>query len=250
LQEIDLTEQVRGRIFMALPWKIVDRFTTATNDTLELRRRGERDFILFLDGQVLMNSKAQRSEVALGRLGCLPWQNHPAPRILIGGLGMGFTLRAVLGSLPATAVVVVAELNPGMVDWCRGPLAGLTDNAMSDPRVTVKIGDVADLIRRYALGNKKKRFNAIILDLYRGPHASTDKKADPLYGSRAIERTRAALQSGGILAVWGENHDEGFVKRLSKAGFTVNCERPGKGGYRHAVFLATRDSNESGILIG
>ena len=106
---------------MALPWKIVDRFTTARNNTLELRRRGEWDFILFLDGQVLMNSSAQRSEIALGRLGCRPWQNHPAPRVLVGGLGMGFTLRAALDSLPATAKVVVAELNQAIVDWCRGP---------------------------------------------------------------------------------------------------------------------------------
>ena len=225
---------------MALPWKIVDRFTTARNDTLELRRRGERDFILFLDGQVLMNSRAQRSEIALGRLGCRPWQNHPAPRVLVGGLGMGFTLRAALDSLPATAKVVVAELNQGIVDWCRGPLAGLTDNALSDRRVTIEIGDVADLIRRYTRPKEKAGFNAIILDLYRGPHPYTDKREDPLYGGRAIERYRAALQSGGTLAVWGENYDEGFFGRLRKGGFTVTCERPGKGGYRHAVFLSTK----------
>jgi spermidine synthase len=226
---------------MALPWKIVDRFTTATNDTLELRRRGERDFILFLDGRVLMNSKAQRSEVALGRLGCRPWQNHPAPRILIGGLGMGYTLRAVLDSLPSTAAVVVAELNPEIVDWCRGPLAGLTDNAVSDPRVSIEIGDVTDLIRRCGRGNKQAHFHAIVLDLYQGPHAHTDKNEDPIYGSRAIERTHTALQDGGTLAVWGENCDEGFFKRLSQGGFAVTCERPGKGGYRHAVFLGTKE---------
>ncbi len=226
---------------MALPWKIVDRFTNARNDTLELHRRGEGDFLLFLDGRVLMNSRAQRSEIALGRLGCRPWQNHPAPRVLVGGLGMGFTLRAVLDSLPATAEVVVAELNRGIVDWCRGPLAGLTDNALSDRRVTIEIGDVADLIRRYTRLKEKGGFNAIILDLYRGPHAYTDKKEDLLYGSRAIERFRAALQPGGTLAVWGENYDEGFFGRLSKGGFTVTCERPGKGGYRHVVFLSTKN---------
>jgi spermidine synthase len=225
---------------MALPWKIVDRFTTARNDTLELRRRGERDFILFLDGQVLMNSSAQRSETALGRLGCRPWRNHPAPRVLVGGLGMGFTLRAALDSLPATAKVVVAELNQGIVDWCRGPLAGLTDNALSDRRVTIEIGDVSDLIPRYTRPKEKAGFNAIILDLYRGPQPHTGKREDPLYGGRAIERYRAALQSGGTLAVWGENYDEGFFERLRKGGFTVTCERPGKGGYRHAVFLSTK----------
>ena len=226
---------------MALPWKIVDRFTTSRNDTLELRRRGDRDFLLFLNGQVLMNSSAQRSEIALGRLGCRPWQNHPAPRVMVGGLGMGFTLRAVLDSLPTTAKVVVVELNQGIVDWCRGPLAELSDNALSDHRVMVKIGDVADIFRHYTRANEKAGFNAIILDLYRGPHSYTDKREDPLYGSRAIERLHGALQSGGTLAVWGENYDEGFFRRLNQGGFTVNCERPGKGGYRHAVFLSTKN---------
>jgi spermidine synthase len=225
---------------MARPWKIVDRFSTAAHGTLELRRRGERDYILFLDGRVLMNSSAQRSEVALGRLGCHPWQSHPAPRVLIGGLGMGITLRTALDSLPSTAIVVVAELNPGIVDWCRGPLAGLTDNAVSDPRVVVEIDDVANLIRRQAAGKERMRFQAIILDLYRGPDAYIDKIDDPTYGSRAIEQTRAALQPGGTLAVWGENYDEGFLRRLSRGGFTVTCERPGTGGYRHAVFLGVK----------
>jgi spermidine synthase len=227
---------------MTHPWKIVDRFTTARNETLELRRRGERDFILFLDGQVLMNSSAQRSEIALGRLGCRPWQDHPAPRVLVGGLGMGFTLRTVLDSLSAKAEVVVAELNPGIVDWCRGPLAGLTANVLSDHRVTVEIGDVAALILRCARAKEKARFNAIILDLYRGPHTYTDKREDPLYGSRAIEYTHGALRSGGTFAVWGENHDEGFSRRLSKGGFKMTCHRPGRGGYRHAVFLSTKIS--------
>ena len=227
---------------MTLPWKIVDRFTTARNETLELRQRGERDFILFLDGQVLMNSSAQRSEIALGRLGCRPWQDTPAPRVLVGGLGMGFTLRSVLDSLSANAEVVVAELNPRIVDWCRGPLAGLTDNAVFDHRVTIEIDDVAAFIRRCALAKEKACFNAIILDLYQGPHAYTDKREDPLYGSRAIEYTRAALRSGGTFAVWGENYDEGFSRRLSKGGFKVTCHRPGKGGYRHAVFLSTKKS--------
>jgi spermidine synthase len=227
---------------MTLPWKIIDRFTTARNETLELRQRGDRDFILFLDGQVLMNSSAQRSEIALGRLGCRKWQDNPAPRVLVGGLGMGFTLRAVLDSLSTKAAVVVAELNPGMVDWCRGPLAGLTNNALSDHRVTVEVDDVAAVIRRCAQVKEKACFNAIILDLYQGPHAYTDKREDPLYGSRAIEYTRAALRSGGTFAVWGENYDEGFSRRLSTGGFEVTCHRPGKGGYRHAVFLSTKIS--------
>ena len=225
---------------MALPWKIIDQFTSPAHGTLELRRRGERDFILFLDGRVLMNSSAQRSEIALGRLGCRPWQDHPAPRVLVGGLGMGITLRAVLDSLPGSATVVVSELNPVIVDWCRGSLAELTDNAIADPRVVIEIGDVADVIQRHAARNEKTRFQAIILDLYRGPDASTDKKEDPIYGSQAIERVAASLAAGGTFAVWGENYDEGFFRRLTRGGFTVTCERPGSGGYRHAVFLGTK----------
>lgn len=225
---------------MALPWKIVDRFCTEDNSVLELRRRGKGDFIIFHDTRVLMNSKAQRSEIALGRLACGHLQNHPAPRILVGGLGMGFTLRAALDILPASARVVVAELNPRIVDWCKGPLAGLTGDAVSDPRVTMAIGDVSDLIGKHTRDREKPSFNAIILDLYHGPHPDTDKRDDPLYGSRAIERTRTALEAGGTFAVWGENDDEGFVKRLSSGGFTVTCKRPGKGGYRHTVFLATK----------
>jgi spermidine synthase len=144
----------------------------------------------------------------------------------------------VLDSLPATARVVVAELNPVVRTWCLGPLAALTAGAVSDPRVTVEIDDVAQLIQRVAQRGGADRFNAIVLDLYRGPHAKTDQHNDPLYGSRAIAHARDALLPGGTLAVWGENFDEGFAKRLRSAGFTVTIDRPGRGGLRHAVFLA------------
>ncbi|MBU1172814.1 MAG: spermidine synthase [Proteobacteria bacterium] len=224
---------------MALPWKTLDRFTS-DNETLELRQRGERDFIITLGSQVLMNSKAQRSEIALGQLGCRSIGSHPAPRIMVGGLGMGFTLRAVLDALPARAEVVVAELNPRIVDWCRGPLSDLTQGAVSDSRVVVVMGDVAQLIVKGATAKKGRGFDSIILDLYRGPHAHTDKQNDPIYGSRAIELTYSALNPGGTFAVWGENYDEGFFKRLSRGGFSVTTEHPGKGGYCHTVFIAIK----------
>lgn len=224
---------------MALPWKTLDRFT-AGNETLELRQRGDRDFIITLGAQVLMNSMAQRSEIALGQLGCRRIRDLSSPRVMVGGLGMGFTLRAVLDSLPPTAEVVVSELNPTIIEWCRGPLAHLTSNAVADPRVTVEQGDVAQLIARHARDKTGSRFDAIILDLYRGPHARTDKLKDPIYGSRAIQRTHEILNPRGIFAVWGEGNDEGFVSRLSKSGFSVTCQRPGKGGYRHTVFLAEK----------
>lgn len=221
---------------MALPWKTLDRFVTEDEGSLELRQRGAGDFIISLGSQVLMNSKAQRSEMALGTLGCRGLRTHPAPRVLVGGLGMGITLRAVLDALPATAQVVVAELNPKIYEWCLGPLAELTAGAACDPRVKVEIADVAALIRKSAAGG----FDAIILDLYRGPHPQTDPHKDPIYGSRAIARTCAALKGGGIFAVWGENPDVAFEARLKGGGFNVRCERPGKGGYRHAVWVAEK----------
>jgi spermidine synthase len=218
---------------LAHPWKIIESITT-DEGILELRQRGERDFLIMIGAQVLMNSLSNRSEVMLGQLGCGHLKEHTQPRVLVGGLGMGFTLKAVLDTLPDTAHVVVAELNPVVRDWCRGPLAPLTNSAVTDPRVEVEISDVADLIRKSA----EKRFDAIVLDLYRGPHAKTDPRNDPLYGSRAIENARAALNPGGVLAVWGEAYDEGFDKRLKNAGFMVTTRRPGRGGLRHVVFLA------------
>lgn len=222
---------------MAQPWKTIESVETEEG-RLELRQRGEKDFLIMIGNQVLMNSLANRSEIVLGQQGCGHLSNSAAPRVLVGGLGMGFTLRAVLDTLPDTAQVVVAELNPVVAGWCRGPLAPLTGSAVSDPRVTVNIGDVAQLIRKTSANAEGSGFDAIVLDLYRGPHARTHAINDPLYGSRAIENCRAALNEGGVLAVWGENYDEGFVKRLEKAGFRVITERPGRGGLRHAVFLA------------
>ncbi len=222
---------------MALPWQILDRFITDDEGVLELRKRGENDFLITVGPQILMNSKAQRSEIALGQLGCHNLENHPEPRVLVGGLGMGITLRSVLDSLPRTADIIVAELNPKIYEWCCGPLAELTSGAATDPRVTVKIADVAELIKQSPEGN----FDAIILDLYRGPGPQTDPLNDPVYGSRAIKRTCAALKPGGVFAIWGENPDKGFEQRLTTGGFAVRCERPGKGGYRHAVWVAVKN---------
>ncbi|ALC18183.1 spermidine synthase [Desulfuromonas soudanensis] len=223
---------------MAQPWKIIESVPT-DEGILELRQRGARDFLITVDSLVLMNSMANRSEIVLGELGCRHLANHPAPRVLVGGLGMGCTLRAVLDSLPPSAEVVVAELNPVVVAWCRGPLAPLTDGAVDDPRVTVEIGDVAALVRRTADDSSLPRFDAVVFDLYKGPHFRTDRRDDPLYGSRAIARVRAALKPGGVFTIWGENYDEGFDKRLQDAGFSTSSQRPGRGGYRHVVFVAS-----------
>ncbi len=225
---------------MALPWKVLDQFTTEDEGILELRQRGKGDFLITLGSQILMNSKAQRSEIALGELGCHSLKNHPNPKVLVGGLGMGITLRAILDVLPKTAQVIVAELNPKIHEWCLDLLSELTARAASDPRVTVEISDVAELIRK----TPEESFDAIILDLYRGPGPQTDQQNDPIYGRRAITHTHAALKAAGTFAIWGENPDVGFENRLSSGGFAVRCERPGKGGYRHAVWVATKTNNK------
>lgn len=223
---------------MALPWKTIERVDTEEG-VLELRQRGEKDFLITVGGRVLMNSTSHRTETALGRLACEPVKKRPAPAVLVGGLGMGYTLRAVLDSLPADARVTVAEINPKVVSWCRGPLAKLTDGAVFDPRVHIKAGDVA----RHFGGRKGAagpRYDAVAYDLYTGPYARTHKEKDPLYGRAALKAVFAALTPGGVFAVWGEEPDAGFVKRLESAGFSTALKRPRKGGPRHVIYLAAR----------
>ena len=220
---------------MAHPWKTLDAVATEEG-ALELRRRGERDFLITLNGRVLMNSSAQRSEQALGRLACRPLGHLLQPRVLVGGLGMGYTLRAVLDQLGPKARVVVAELNPAVVDWCRGPLSILTGSAVTDPRVSVVITDVVNPIRT-AAGKGGTRYDAVILDLYTGPYSHSHTPNDPLYGRKAVDAAKEALNPGGVFAVWGENHDPEFENRLGSAGFTTTVHRPGRGGFRHVVYL-------------
>lgn len=222
---------------MALPWKRL-AWVDTPEGRLELKQRGPRDFLITVDGRVLMNSSAQRSEIALGRIACRHLQHHPQPGVLLGGLGMGFTLKAVLDLLPAAGRVRVAELNPVVLAWCRGPLAALTDSAVADPRVSLEIADVADLIRRAAC--RQATLDAIVLDLYTGPYAHTHGPSDPLYGAGAVARAHAALKPGGVFAVWGENFDPGFETRLRAGGFEVAIAHPGRGGFRHVVYRACK----------
>jgi spermidine synthase len=226
---------------MAKPWQIIERVPSPAG-LLELRQRGERDFLITLGGQVLMNSMANRSEVALGQLACGHLKHSARPLVLVGGLGMGFTLRAVLDTLPATAQVVVAELNPVVLAWCRGPLASLTDHAVADARVNVNTCDVARLIHRYAQADVSGKLDAVILDLYTGPYVRSHKRDDPLFGSIAINRTRSALKPEGVFAVWGEDYDAGFAKRLAAAGFVSTRHRPGRGGSGHVVYLGRKEA--------
>jgi len=222
---------------VARPWQTLERFESEAGE-IQLRRRGTDEFLITLAGRVLMNSAASRSEVALARSACAELGDRAAPRVLIGGLGMGCTLRAALDALPATASVVVAELHETMLRWCRGPLAELTARAADDPRVEVRIGDVEAAIRAAAAPGAA-RFDAVLLDLYEGPHPATQPRSHPHYGAAALTRTRAALREGGVLAVWSEEPDARFERDLARAGFTaVRRERPGRGGRLHAVVLA------------
>jgi spermidine synthase len=215
---------------------VLERVSTPDGQ-LELRQRGERDFLITQDGRVLMNAHANRSELALGERAAAALAAHPRPRLLIGGLGMGCTLRAALDGLPAEAQVTVAELNPVIAAWCRGPLAALTGGAVEDPRVEVWIGDVA---RRIALAAEDgPAFDGIALDLYEGPAPGVRSLRDPHFGEEALRRCRGALAPGGLLAIWAEDPDPAFVDRLRRAGFEVHQERPGRGGRRHVVYLAT-----------
>jgi spermidine synthase len=211
------------------PLRTVEQVETP-DGTLALKQRGERDFLITIDGRVLMTSTAHRSEAVLGLVACRRLAGHPAPRVLVGGLGMAFTLRAVLDVLPPTARVTVAELNPVTVTWCRGPLSALTGRAVDDPRVGVEIADVHQVIARAAEGPPEGRYDAIVADLYVGPEA----KLKPL------KRTERALTPGGIFSVWGEAYEPAYARQLALAGFEARYERPGKGGLKHVVYIATK----------
>jgi hypothetical protein len=240
---------------MTRAWETVETAESGEG-RLELRRRGTREMVITVGGRVLMNAAAHQTESALAELACSRlgrrtagggkaggWKadrgmaGRVAPaRVFLGGLGMGFTLRAALDALGAAARVVVAEINPVIVRWCRGPLAPLNGDACADPRVRLEIADAAAAIR--AAAGQAHPFDAIVLDLYEGPRAATQRREDPFYGPRALAATRDALAADGCFAVWSEDPDAAFEKRLAAAGFRVERHRPGRGGPRHTIYLA------------
>lgn len=226
-----------------MPWTVLDKVQTPEG-LLELRNR-DADFLIVIDGRVLMNSHSRSSEEELARLAirALPTSGNAAvtlrpgePRILISGLGMGFTLRAALDLLSPTADVTVCELELVVLEWCRGPLAAATRNAVKDGRVTVRIEDVSKVIAAAPAG----RYDAILLDLYEGPNAASQRRDDPFYGESALARSHKALRTGGLLAVWSEDADAPFEKRFGAAGFEVTTHSIGQGGRRHVVYLGRR----------
>ena len=198
------------------------------------------DFIVMLDRNELMSSRMSGSEAALGAMTCARLSGRPAPRVLIGGYGMGFTLRAVLAAIGPDARVTVAELVPGVIDWARGPMAELTAGCLDDPRVDLRLADVGAV-----MGPEKTRagFDAILLDVDNGPDGVTRPANDRLYTAAGLARARAALNPGGVLAIWSAGPDAAFAKRLASAGFAVDEVRVraranGKGP-THVIWFAT-----------
>lgn len=220
---------------MRQSWKTLQIVDTP-DGPLELRRRGDRDALITLAGRVLMSSHSTRSEEALAQLACDPIAGRAAPQVLVGGLGLGYTLREALARLPEKARVTVAELNEQVVEWCKGPVADLSGNALDDPRVEVRVEDVARVI-----GGGKGRWDAIMLDLYEGPNGALHRSGDPLYGHAALRYAHTALKPGGVFAVWAEERDPAFEQRLEKSPFAnFSWHRPRRGARRHVNYVASR----------
>lgn len=222
-----------------IPWVHIDTGTIPNGGgTLRLMRRGQ-EFSIQLGQNELMNSRLSGSEEALAELACGRIAARPSPRILIGGLGMGFTLRAALGHLPERALVEVAELVPAVAAWARGPLAEVFGGILDDPRVRLLQADVAAPIAA-----ARAAYDAILLDVDNGPDGLTHPGNDRLYDHAGLGRARAALRPGGVLAVWSAHPDAAFTRRLRDAGFGVE-EVPvrangRRGGARHRIWLAAR----------
>ncbi|MGX7875174.1 hypothetical protein ACVDG5_022790 [Mesorhizobium sp. ORM6] len=223
-----------------IPWAQLDSAKTPDGtQELRLKRRGA-EFSIMLGTNELMNSRLSGSEEALARLSCQRVAGLRRPRILIGGLGMGFTLRAALAELGEDASIVVAELVPAVVIWARGPMAEIFGGCLDDPRVTIQETDVGQ-----AIGSGLAAWDAILLDVDNGPEGIVHKGNDALYSPAGLGAARAALKPGGVLAVWSQGPDGGFTRRLKQAGFAVEevgTRANGKRGARHVIWIATNGS--------
>jgi spermidine synthase len=227
------------------PWITIERATIPGSDTeLTLLQRNE-DFAIRIAGQPgdLMNSRTHHSEEALAELACTRLGTLENARILVGGLGMGFTLAAALRIVPGSAEVVVAELVPEVVEWNRGILGQCAGRPMDDSRTRVHLGDVADLIRHLA-----RKFDAILLDVDNGPDAMTASANEWLYSPGGLRQIYEQLQPEGIVAIWSARADQRFASQLKKSGFKVQLRtvraRPGKGS-RHTIFVAQKPGMSS-----
>jgi spermidine synthase len=207
-------------------------------EPLRLFRRGG-DFMIVLDRNELMNSRMSGSEEALATMTCARLGNTERPHLLIGGYGMGFTLRAALAVLGPDARLTVAELVPGIIEWAHGPMAALTGGCLDDPRVDIAIGDVVAVI-----ADATAQYDAILLDVDNGPDGLTRASNDRLYTAAGLAAAKRALKPGGLLAVWSAAPDAAFARRLAGAGFTVEevavrARSNGKGP-RHVIWFGRK----------
>jgi spermidine synthase len=222
-----------------IPWSVLDT-AQMPDDGGELRllRRGS-EFSIRSGQYELMNSRRGGSEESLATLACERIRSRDRPWILIGGLGMGFTLRAALAALGPGARIVVAELVPAVVGWARGPMREIFGTSLTDPRLDIRETDVGRLIR-----SGPSDYDAILLDVDNGPAGLTRKANDALYGLEGLSAARARLRPGGVLGVWSSGSDANFTRRLRKAGFDVHEFRGrangSRGGARHVIWIATR----------
>ena len=220
------------------PFELLGEALSPDDTVIKLMRRGD-EYILLADGAILMSSRMHGSEEALATFGCQRARTLEQPSLLIGGLGMGFTLRAALDLLPPDASVVVAELLPAVVEWNRGPLGPLARRPLNDKRVEVVAGDVFAI-----LSSRAGQFDAVLLDVDNGPAAFTVSKNAGLYDKRGIAAAHGALKTEGVLAVWATQDDRKFEQRLRDGGFEVQVQRLRgrlkKGGPRHTIFLSQK----------
>jgi spermidine synthase len=221
-----------------IPWVLIDTAQVPGGGEMRLMQRGA-EFSIRLDGNELMSSRLSATEQALATIACDRIKARDAPRILIGGLGMGFTLRAALIVLGPKAQITVAELVPAVVAWARGPMAELSGDNLNDPRVRIHEGDVGDLIRKGKAG-----YDAILLDVDNGPEGMTRVENDRLYDVKGLRATYAALRAGGVLGVWSSQPNPKFTERLRQTGFSADeiplrAKGP-RGGARHMLWMAMR----------
>ena len=221
-----------------IPWVCLDTAPIPDGGDLRLMQRGQ-ELSIMSGSTELMNSRLSGSEKALADLTCARLAGRAKPRVLIGGLGMGFTLRAALAALPKDAGVGVAELVPAVVAWARGPMAGLFEGCLDDSRVSVREADVAAVI-----GEARAAYDAILLDVDNGPGGLNRDANDKLYSAGGLNAAKRALKPGGVLAVWSCAPDERFAARFGKAGFAVEEVRvkahAGRSGTRHVVWVGAR----------
>ena len=221
-----------------IPLELIDTADLPDGGTLRLMRRGQ-DFMILFGRNELMSSRLRGSEEALATLAWESLKGRARPHMLVGGLGMGFTLRAALAALPADAEITVGELVPKIVEWARGPLAHLFGDSLDDPRVEIAVRDVWELI-----AGSRATYDAILLDVDNGPDGLIHAANDRLYGDQGLRAAHAALRPGGVLAIWSAYPDKAFTERVRRAGFRVEEVKVratgGRKGAHHVIWMAMR----------